>query len=141
MNITLRAGERFFINGAVIRIDRKASIELLNEVTFLLENHVMQAEEATTLVRQIYFAVQIMLMDPTAVASAAPLARSLIEFGAWRLLRARPDGGPQGRGRVAYPRPQFRGAEGAARSVRARGQGASAARHDAERRLKIRRTP
>ena len=65
MNITLRAGERFFINGAVIRIDRKASIELLNEVTFLLENHVMQADEATTLVRQIYFSVQIMLMDPT----------------------------------------------------------------------------
>jgi flagellar biosynthesis repressor protein FlbT len=79
MNITLRAGERFFINGAVIRIDRKASIELLNEVTFLLENHVMQAEEATTLVRQIYFAVQIMLMEPTAAGSAAPLARSLIE--------------------------------------------------------------
>ena len=79
MNITLRAGERLFINGAVIRIDRKASIELLNEVTFLLENHVMQAEEATTLVRQIYFAVQIMLMDPTAAGSAAPLARSLIE--------------------------------------------------------------
>ena len=79
MNITLRAGERFFINGAVIRIDRKASIELLNEVTFLLENHVMQAEQATTPVRQIYFAVQIMLMDPTAAASAAPLARSLIE--------------------------------------------------------------
>ena len=79
MNITLRAGERLFINGAVIRIDRKASIELLNEVTFLLENHVMQAEEATTLVRQIYFAVQIVLMDPAAAASAAPLARSLIE--------------------------------------------------------------
>ena len=77
MNITLRAGERFFINGAVIRIDRKASIELLNEVTFLLENHVMQAEEATTLVRQIYFAVQIMLMDPTAAAqrdAARPFA-------------------------------------------------------------------
>jgi flagellar biosynthesis repressor protein FlbT len=79
MNITLRAGERFFINGAVIRIDRKASIELLNEVTFLLENHVMQPDEATTLVRQIYFAVQIMLMDPTAATSATPLARSLIE--------------------------------------------------------------
>ena|SRR5690348_369503 len=79
MNITLRAGERLFINGAVIRIDRKASIELLNEVTFLLENHVMQAEQATTPVRQIYFAVQIMLMDPTAAASAAPLAHSLLE--------------------------------------------------------------
>jgi len=79
MNITLRAGERLFINGAVIRIDRKASIELLNEVTFLLENHVMQAEQATTPVRQIYFAVQIMLMDPAATASAAPLARSLVD--------------------------------------------------------------
>jgi flagellar protein FlbT len=86
MQITLRAGERLFINGAVIRIDRKASIELLNEVTFLLENHVMQADEATTLVRQVYFAVQIMLMDPTAAGSAAPLAHSLIEsaVGAYR---------------------------------------------------------
>jgi flagellar biosynthesis repressor protein FlbT len=86
MNITLRAGERLFINGAVIRIDRKASIELLNDVTFLLENHVMQAAEATTLVRQIYFAVQIMLMDPTAAASATPLASSLIQsaLGAYR---------------------------------------------------------
>ena len=96
MNITLRAGERLFINGAVIRIDRKASIELLNEVTFLLENHVMQAEEATTLIRQIYFAVQIMLMDPTAAGSAAPLAGSLIEtaLGAYRAPEL--DVGPQG---------------------------------------------
>jgi hypothetical protein len=140
MNITLRAGERFFINGAVIRIDRKASIELLNEVTFLLENHVMQAEEATTLVRQIYFAVQIMLMDPTAAPSAAPLANSLIEIGARRLSRARIDGGPEKRRRVAPPQPQFRGAEGAPRPFRPRRQGASAARRDAERRLK-RRTP
>ena len=86
MNITLRAGERFFINGAVIRIDRKASIELLNDVTFLLENHVMQAKDATTLTRQIYFAVQIMLMDPAAAATAAPLASSLVEkaLGAYR---------------------------------------------------------
>jgi flagellar biosynthesis repressor protein FlbT len=121
MNITLRAGERFFINGAVIRIDRKASIELLNEVTFLLENHVMQAEAATTLVRQIYFAVQIMLMDPTAAGSAAPLARSLIE-SALGAYRARVDVGPQGRRRVARPRSQFRGAEGAPRPLRPRGQ-------------------
>ena len=79
MNITLRAGERFFINGAVIRIDRKASIELLNDVTFLLENHVMQATDATTLTRQIYFAVQVMLMEPSASASATPLASTLIQ--------------------------------------------------------------
>ena len=79
MNITLRAGERFFINGAVIRIDRKATVELLNDVTFLMENHDMQANDATTLTRQIYFAVQIMLMDPTATGSATPLAHSLVE--------------------------------------------------------------
>ena len=88
MNITLRAGERFFINGAVIRIDRKASIELLNEVTFLLENHVMQAEEATTLVRQIYFAVQIMLMDPTAAAERGAARPFPDRDGACRLSRA-----------------------------------------------------
>src|SRR5271165_5796995 len=86
MNITLRAGERLFINGAVIRIDRKATIELLNDVTFLIENHVMQAKDATTLTRQIYFAVQVMLIDPSATATATPLAGSLIEtaLGAYR---------------------------------------------------------
>ena len=41
MNITLHAGEKLYINGAVIRVDRKAKIELLNDVTFLLENHVL----------------------------------------------------------------------------------------------------
>jgi flagellar biosynthesis repressor protein FlbT len=86
MNITLRAGERLFINGAVIRVDRKATIELLNDVTFLLENHVMQAKDATTLTRQIYFSVQVMLMDPAARSTAAPLASSLLEtaLGAYK---------------------------------------------------------
>jgi flagellar biosynthesis repressor protein FlbT len=79
MNITLRAGERLFINGAVIRLDRKASVELLNDVTFLLENHVMQAKDATTPLKQIYFAVQIVLMDPSAAAGPIGLANALIE--------------------------------------------------------------
>ena len=79
MNITLRAGEKLFINGAVIRVDRKATIELLNDVTFLLENHVMQADQATTPLRQVYFAVQVMLMDPSATAAAMTLSRRLME--------------------------------------------------------------
>ena len=79
MNITLRAGEKLYINGAVIRVDRKATIELLNDVTFLLENHVMQADQATTPLRQIYFAVQVMLMDPGATAVATTLSRRLME--------------------------------------------------------------
>jgi flagellar protein FlbT len=46
--IFLKANERIYINGAVIRVDRKVSLELLNDVQFLLENHVLQAEDATT---------------------------------------------------------------------------------------------
>jgi flagellar protein FlbT len=79
MNISLRAGEKLYINGAVIRVDRKVSIELMNDVTFLLENHVLQANEATTPLRQIYFVIQIMLMDPPAAAGALDVARKLID--------------------------------------------------------------
>lgn len=63
MNITLRAHERLFINGAVIRADRRVTIELMNDVVFLLENHVIQPSEATTPLRQIYFVAQVILMD------------------------------------------------------------------------------
>ena len=79
MNITLRAGERLFINGAVIRTDRKATIELLNDATFLLETHVMQASDANTPLRQIYFVIQVMLMDPPSAKATSELALSLIE--------------------------------------------------------------
>jgi len=79
MNISLRADEKLYINGAVIRVDRKVTIELLNDVTFLLENHVMQATEATTPLKQIYFVVQIMLMDPSATPGAMTLSRKLID--------------------------------------------------------------
>jgi flagellar biosynthesis repressor protein FlbT len=79
MNISLRADEKLYINGAVIRVDRKVSIELLNDVTFLLETHVMQANEATTPLKQIYFVIQIMLMDPSAAAGAMALSRKLID--------------------------------------------------------------
>jgi flagellar protein FlbT len=36
----------------------------LNDVVFLLESHVIQAEETTTPLRQLYFIAQTMLMDP-----------------------------------------------------------------------------
>jgi flagellar protein FlbT len=64
MHISLRAGERLFINGAVLRVDRKVSLELMNDATFLLEAHVMRVEDASTPLRQLYFIVQVMLMDP-----------------------------------------------------------------------------
>ena len=78
MNLTLRTGEKLYINGGVIRVDRKVTIELMNDVTFLMESHVLQANEATTPLRQIYFAVQVVLMDPAAASYALGLARDLI---------------------------------------------------------------
>ena len=64
MHITLRANEKIFINGAVLKVDRKTSIELLNDAAFLLEAHVMLERDATTPLRQLYFIVQTMLMEP-----------------------------------------------------------------------------
>ncbi|HEY9058314.1 MAG TPA: flagellar biosynthesis repressor FlbT [Aurantimonas sp.] len=73
LRITLRAGERIFVNGAVLKVDRKTTLEFLNDVTFLLESHVMQAEQATTPLRQLYFIVQMMLMDPNSADAARQL--------------------------------------------------------------------
>lgn len=78
MNISLRRGERIFINGAVLRVDRKVCIELLNDVTFLLENHVMQPEEASTPLKQLYFAIQTILMSPNDCDAAMELCRNLL---------------------------------------------------------------
>ena len=70
MHINLRAGEKLYLNGAVLRSDRKVSLELMNDAVFLLEAHVMSPDKATTPLRQLYFVVQTMLMDPQGVARA-----------------------------------------------------------------------
>ncbi|MGW6778431.1 flagellar biosynthesis repressor FlbT [Brucella pseudogrignonensis] len=64
IRLSLRAGEKIYINGAVLKADRKVSLELLNDATFLLENHVLQPEETTSPLRQLYFAAQMILIEP-----------------------------------------------------------------------------
>ncbi|UIJ72894.1 flagellar biosynthesis repressor FlbT [Aurantimonas sp. HBX-1] len=76
LRISLRPGERIFVNGAVLKVDRKTTLEFLNDVTFLLESHVMQAEDATTPLRQLYFVVQMMIMDPNNSEAARQLFQS-----------------------------------------------------------------
>ena len=66
LKISLKPNEKIYLNGAVIRVDRKVTLELLNDVQFLLESHVMQIDEASTPLRQLYFILQVMLMNPTA---------------------------------------------------------------------------
>lgn len=78
LRIVLRAGERIFLNGAVIKADRKVGLELMNDVVFLLEQHVMKAEEATSPLRQLYFMIQMMLMDPALHMKARSMASESI---------------------------------------------------------------
>jgi flagellar biosynthesis repressor protein FlbT len=75
LKISLKSGERIYLNGAVIRVDRKCSIELMNDVQFLLENHVLQADNASTPLRQLYFVLQVILMNPDDAAEARVMFR------------------------------------------------------------------
>jgi flagellar protein FlbT len=78
LRISLKAGERIFINGAVLRVDRKVALEFLNDVTFLLENHVLQPEDATTPLRQLYFIAQMILINPEGKEQSTILFRKSI---------------------------------------------------------------
>ena len=84
MPITLRPGEKLYLNGAVLRADRKVSLELMNDAIFLLEAHVMHPDKATTPLRQLYFIIQSMLMSPEDVAAA----RALFADSARRMAQA-----------------------------------------------------
>ena len=75
LKISLKPNEKIYINGAVIRVDRKVTIELMNDVQFLLESHVIQADQASTPLRQLYFIVQIMLINPAGAAEAREMFR------------------------------------------------------------------
>ncbi|MEI8719653.1 flagellar biosynthesis repressor FlbT [Mesorhizobium sp. ISC11] len=75
LKISLKPNEKIYINGAVIRVDRKVTVELMNDVQFLLENHVIQAEDASTPLKQLYFILQVMLMNPAGAAAAREMFR------------------------------------------------------------------
>jgi flagellar biosynthesis repressor protein FlbT len=78
LSLLLKAGDRIYLNGAVIRADRKVRIEVLNDATFLLGTHILQPDDAHSPLKQIYFALQAMLMDPASAKDAERLARRMI---------------------------------------------------------------
>ncbi|MFP5076329.1 flagellar biosynthesis repressor FlbT [Rhizobium sp. YIM 134829] len=78
LRISLKSGERIFVNGAVLRVDRKVAVEFLNDVTFLLENHVLQPEDATTPLRQLYFIAQMILINPEGADQSAIMFRKSV---------------------------------------------------------------
>ncbi len=78
MLLKLRAGEKLYLNGAVIKVDRKATIELLNDATFLLEAHVIQPAEANTPLRQLYFVLQTQLMEREAAPTVLQMFATML---------------------------------------------------------------
>ena len=64
LKLSLKPGERFVLNGAVVQNgDRRASLVLQNKASVLREKDIMQAEEANTPARRIYFPVMMMYLD------------------------------------------------------------------------------
>lgn len=80
LQLGLRSGEKIYVNGAVLRVDRKVRLELLNDAKFLLEAHVMKPEQATTTLRRLYFLVQGALIDPSMDAALRPALAASIEL-------------------------------------------------------------
>lgn len=67
LKLSLKPGERFVLNGAVVQNgDRRAVMVLQNKASVLREKDIMQADEATTPARRIYFPVMMMYLEEAA---------------------------------------------------------------------------
>lgn len=94
LKITLKPGERMIISGAVITNgDAKANLIVENTVPILRQKDILNADNANSPSRRIYFAIQLMYIDEDNLAihhrsywklvreflSAAPSALSIID--------------------------------------------------------------
>jgi flagellar protein FlbT len=70
LKISLKPGEKFVLNGAVVANgERRASLVLQNKATILREKDILQADEVNTPCKRIYFPVMMMYLDPENVSS------------------------------------------------------------------------
>jgi flagellar biosynthesis repressor protein FlbT len=58
LKLNLRANERLVINGALLTALKPTSLLINNQVSMLLERHIMRPEHVKTPARRIYFAIQ-----------------------------------------------------------------------------------
>jgi flagellar protein FlbT len=82
LKLSLRPGERFVVNGAVIQNgDRRSALVLQNKASVLREKDIMQPEEANSPARRIYFPVMLMYLDEgSSEALYGEFAERLAEF-------------------------------------------------------------
>lgn len=65
LKLSLKPGEKFVVNGAVIANgDRRSSLVIQNKVSILREKDILRQEDATTPVRRIYFPIMLCYLDP-----------------------------------------------------------------------------
>ena len=64
LKISLKPGEKFVLNGAMIENgDRRSVMVLQNKASVLREKDIMQQEEVTTPARHIYFPIMMMYLS------------------------------------------------------------------------------
>jgi flagellar protein FlbT len=64
LKLSLKPGEKFVLNGAVLANgDKRTSLVLQNKACVLREKDIMQAEEANTPARRIYFPIMMMYLE------------------------------------------------------------------------------
>ncbi|RZI99326.1 MAG: flagellar biosynthesis repressor FlbT [Brevundimonas sp.] len=64
LKLSLKPGERFVLNGAVVQNgDRRGVLILQNKASVLREKDIMQADEVNTPARRIYFPVMMMYLE------------------------------------------------------------------------------
>ena len=65
LKLSLKPGERFVLNGAVVQNgDRRGVLILQNKASVLREKDILQPEDANTPARRIYLPVMMMYLDP-----------------------------------------------------------------------------
>jgi flagellar protein FlbT len=82
LKLSLKPRETFVLNGAVVQNgDRRNVLVLQNQVSVLRERDIMQAEDANSPARRVYFPLMMMYLDASeAPRYAAQFTLKLAEF-------------------------------------------------------------
>jgi flagellar protein FlbT len=75
LKIELKPGERAILNGAVIEgaSDGRTEFVVLNRATIMRERHILKEEDANTPVRRLYFALQMLYIEPARKEDFVPM--------------------------------------------------------------------
>lgn len=65
LKLSLKPGEKFVVNGAVIvNGDRRTTVVLQNKASLLREKDILPSDQVDTPVKHVYFPIMLMYMDP-----------------------------------------------------------------------------